>query len=264
MSSIFYQDFPCAGRGKAAPTVVLLHGWGMHSGVWAAFIPLLTPHVHVRCIDLPGCGRSAGLSLPSTLVSLAELMIEAMPAQAILVGWSLGGLLAMAMAANYPQQVSHLALMAASPCFVQRDDWPCAMPPAVFEQFTQDIAQNAEQGLKRFMALQCHGSPSQKQDFRFLQACAAQQSMPSAAALMQGLDWLKGTDGRPWLKKLAMPAHVLLGEHDALVPVSAAPAFNVLRPSATVSVVPGAAHVPFLSHPQACRDALLQWIGRPS
>lgn len=261
MSGIFYQDFPCAERDKAAPTVVLLHGWGMHADVWASFIPLLTPHVHVRCIDLPGCGRSAGLSLPSTLGALAELMIEVMPAQAILVGWSLGGLLALAVAANHPQRVSYLVLMAATPCFVQRDDWLCAMPLEVFEQFTQDVAQNAEQGLKRFMALQCHGSASHKQDLRFLQACAAQQPMSSDEVLMQSLDFLKENDGRSWLEKLAMPVHVVLGEHDALVPVSAAPALNVLRPSATVSVVSGAAHVPFLSHPQACHDALLHFIG---
>lgn len=261
MSRIFYQDHPCTGSDVDVPTLVLLHGWGMYSAVWETFIPLLTPHAHVRCVDLPGFGRSAGVPMPTTPEAMVDLLLDVAPAQAVWVGWSLGGLLAMTMAARHPQRVSHLVLMAATPCFVQRDDWPCAMPAREFDVFANAVKEDAALTLKRFLMLQCHGSTSHKQDLRFLQSCMAQQPVSSCEIMGQGLSLLGDNDRRALLSALSLPVLCLLGEHDALVPASVAPALSSLLPLSMVRVVPGAAHVPFLSHPQACRDAVLDLIG---
>lgn len=264
MSGIFYQDHSCTGTDAVAPTLVLLHGWGMHSAVWEAFIPLLTPYAHVRCIDLPGSGRSSDMPMPASPEVVADLLLEVAPAQAVWIGWSLGGLLAMTMAARHPQRVSHLVLMAATPCFLQREDWHDAMSARDFGLFAEALQQDVALTLKRFLALQCHGSASHKQDLRFLQSCVAQQPVSSREVMDQALAVLGDNDRRTLLSTLSLPVLCLLGEYDALVPASVAPALSSLLPSSTVRVVPGAAHVPFLSHPQACRDAMLNLIGAVS
>jgi pimeloyl-[acyl-carrier protein] methyl ester esterase len=264
MSGVFWQDFPCSETDADAPVLVLLHGWGMHSVVWESFIPVLTPHASVRCIDLPGFGRSAGVPMPTTPEAMVDVLLDVVPASAVWMGWSLGGLLAMVMAARYPQRVSHLMLMAATPCFVQKQDWPCAMPAQEFDVFANAVKDDAALTLKRFLMLQCHGTTSHKQDLRFLQSCLVRQPAPSREALEQGLALLGNNDYRALLSTLSLPVLCLLGEHDALIPASVAPVLLSLLPSSMVRVVSGAAHVPFLSHPQVCRDAVLDLIGTVS
>lgn len=263
MSGICYQDFPCSGATEA-PVLVLLHGWGMHSGVWEGVLPMLTPHARVRCIDLPGFGRSAGMSMPPSLESTTDILHEVAPAQAVWMGWSLGGLVAMEMASRFPQRVSRLVLVAATPCFVQREDWPCAMPAEDFSFFADSVRQDPASALRRFLALQCQGSVSSRQDLRFLQSCIAQAPAPSGNELEQGLALLQASDRRAAFVTLSSPVLCLLGEHDALVPAGVASALLSLRPSSAVRVVEGAAHVPFLSQPRACADAVLDFIGERS
>ncbi len=263
MSGIFYQDFPCSGATDA-PVLVLLHGWGMHSGVWEAFLPLLTPHARVRCIDLPGFGRSAGLPVPTSLESMTGVLQDVAPAQSIWVGWSLGGLLAMEMASRFPLQVSRLVLIAATPCFVERDDWPVAMPAQEFSAFAESVRRDAASALTRFLVLQCQGSVSVRQDLRYLQSCMAQGMPASSEALQQGLALLGNSDCRARVSELSVPVLCLLGQKDALVPASVASAPSFLPPSSVVRVVEGAAHAPFLSHPTVCANAVRDFIGARS
>lgn len=244
--------------------LVLVHGWGMQSGVWETFLPWLTPHVRVRCIDLPGHGRSAAVPMPASLDALAELLLAVAPARAAWLGWSLGGLVALKMAARFPPRVSQLVLMAATPCFVQREGWPWAMPAPDFRAFAESLRQDAALALKRFLALQCLGSVSARQDLRLLQACLADLPVVAGEPLQQGLALLGDSDRRARFAALAVPVLCLLGEQDALVPASVAADLSSLLPAAQVRVVPGAAHLPFLSHAQACRQALLDLLGSTS
>ena len=105
-------------------SLVLLHGWGMHSGVWSTLLPLLKQQFDLRLIDLPGLGRSTEC-LPQTyfMQAVCELISEKIPDQSILFGWSLGGSVAMSLAQDFPHKVSKVITLASNPCFVQRPDW---------------------------------------------------------------------------------------------------------------------------------------------
>lgn len=259
MSGVFVEDHFCTANPDA-PTLVLLHGWGLHSGVWRDFLPLLTPHVHVRCIDLPGSGRSRAMTIPATLDGMVEAVMQAAPARAIWAGWSLGGLVALAVAVRHPESTTALVLLAATPCFVQRSNWATAMPLAHFEEFSRTVEQDAGVALKQFLALQCKGSDTMKNDLRFLQETLRQQTMPASSTLIAGLDLLAASDLRESVKTMSIPLLALLGEHDDLVPAAVGVALRELNPRCTALVVAEAAHVPFVSHPVQCRDALLTFL----
>lgn len=259
MSGVFYEDHACTTSPDAA-TVVLLHGWGMHSGVWQEFVPLLTAHVHVRCIDLPGFGHGSAMAAPESLDDMVAAVMLAAPARAIWAGWSLGGLVALAIAARHPDRVTALVLLAANPCFVQKNGWLTAMPPLQFETFSDATRQNADAALKMFMTLQCKGSVSMKSDLRFLQAVAGQRGMPEASALRSTLDLLGTGDLREAAAQLDIPVLAINGEHDVLVPAGVAAALGALNPRCTGHVVTGAAHVPFISHSGHCRDVILTFM----
>ena len=133
--------------------LVLLHGWGVNSGVWARVLPELERNFDVHCIDLPGFGFNNGVKLADyTLSALAEIIAPLCPQGSILAGWSLGGLVASSIAFKYPEKVASLCLIASSPCFVTQPDWQ-GIEPAVLQQFSQDLTLNVNKTIERFLSL---------------------------------------------------------------------------------------------------------------
>lgn len=264
MNKALYHEIHEGPAG--APELVLLHGWGLHSGVWKNFLPLLTPHFRVTCIDLPGFGKNVSAKNTAAkngeAVSFSgffEAALALAPPKAVWLGWSLGGLLALEMAARYPARVQALCMMAATPCFVQRADWQPAMQAIVFSDFSEALQENPLLTLESFLSLQCKGSVSMKSDIRFLHSVLEQGPNLATASLQAGLQVLARGDLRSKLADLKVPVQFLLGENDVLVPAALQRALKIINFDAAVTVLPKAAHVPFLSHPQICRDALLDF-----
>ncbi len=103
------------GRG---PTIVLIYGWGASKYCWRFLTPLLSKKYTVYEIDLPGFGKSTKhvnvrYGLDDQSRRIAEFMDLKNIQRSFLVGSSLGGALALWMAAKYPMRV--LAVIALSP-----------------------------------------------------------------------------------------------------------------------------------------------------
>lgn len=257
MSAVLHHEV----HGKSGlPELVLLHGWGLHSGVWGKFLPWLAPHFRVTCVDLPGFGGNHGSG--HRFAEFFEAVQAVTPPRALWAGWSLGGLLALEMAARYPQRVQGLFMLAATPCFVQREDWRPAMKPDVFSDFADSLRENPLLTLESFLTLQCRGSASMRTDIRFLQSVLEAGPNLSTNALQTGLDVLVRGDLRSRLVAMRLPVHFLLGEKDVLVPTSLQPALKILQFDAGVTVLSAAAHTPFISHPEQTAKALTDFARR--
>jgi pimeloyl-[acyl-carrier protein] methyl ester esterase len=242
MSKLFTHS---SGSG---PDLVLIHGWGLHGGVWDGFVPLLEPHFRVLRVDLPGHG-SSGWSGETTLDEMAAAVLAAAPANAAWLGWSLGGLVAMRATLQAPARVSALLLLASTPCFVRRPDWQCALLPALLDTFAAELQQDYLRTLNRFLALQVRGGENSGAVLRVLRTRLLEKGEPAPAALRAGLDILRNTDLRDEVGALACPALVVAGERDTLVPAAAAGATADLMPNAHAAVVAGAGHAPFIARP---------------
>jgi pimeloyl-[acyl-carrier protein] methyl ester esterase len=106
----------------AGPDLMMVHGWGLHGGIWKPLLPLLEAHFRVTSVDLPGHGRS-GWQGEETLDAMAGALLSVAPAGAAWLGWSLGGLVAVRAALLAPTRVNALIEIASSPCFVRRPGW---------------------------------------------------------------------------------------------------------------------------------------------
>jgi pimeloyl-[acyl-carrier protein] methyl ester esterase len=243
----------------SGPTIVLLHGWGMHGGVWAEFARELADNFRVLTPDLPGFGRSrvawqAGADLPA----MVDLIRDALPARATWVGWSLGGLLALAAARRAPDAVDRLVLIGATPRFVQGTDWPCAMAGETLHQFAVDLERDYHATLNRFLSLQV-GS-GERDLLRQLRAQLLEHGEPHPDALRAGLAILERTDLRGELSAIHAPALVLHGARDRLVPIAAGDHLARQLPCARLVTLETAGHVPFLSHPAPCLSAVREFL----
>ncbi len=243
--------------GGTGPELVLLHGWGMNAAVWESLLPALQERYRVTRIELPGHGASPEQA--GGLQQWAGACLAVAPERAFWVGWSLGGLVAQQAALAAPQRIRALGLVAATPSFVQRDTWRHAMPREVLQQFASALLQDPRGTLKRFLALQVKGAGEARVLLRALNTAQERRPAPHPDGLQQGLDILLQTDLRDSLAQRGVSVRWLFGARDTLVPAQVAAEIAIRSPSASVSVIQGAAHAPFLSHPQR----FLQWLELP-
>lgn len=242
-----------AGQG---PALVLLHGWAMHGGVFAPLVRALAPRFDVVTVDLPGHGGSRDSALPLALDVVADALAALLPPRALVVGWSLGGLFALAYARRHAPRVRGLGLVAATPRFVHAADWPAGMDPRVFEQFGVDLAADYRGTLDRFLMLEAQGSAHLRDELRFLRDAVGARGEPAPRALHEGLGLLHDGDLREVLPQLAMPSLWLAGRRDRLVSPKAMRAAAALAPGARFHEYDHAGHAPFLTEPEAVAEAL--------
>jgi pimeloyl-[acyl-carrier protein] methyl ester esterase len=234
----------------AGPDLVLLHGWGMNAAVWEGLPPPLATGWRLWQIELPGHGESQFQLRHDSREAWADACLEQAPERAVWLGWSLGGMIALEAALRAPKRIRALVLLTATPRFVRAADWPAAMDAGVLAQFHQGLRTDPAGTLDRFLTLQVRGSEAAREALRTLRREIAQRPAPSAVALEIGLDLLRDTDLRGRIGSLACPTLWLFGQRDSLVPAGASEGIATLLPGARFCVIPGAAHAPFLSHPQ--------------
>lgn len=242
------------------PDLVLLHGWGMNGDVWEGVLPTLSQHYRTTIVDLPGHGRSLDCPRVYSLTNLSAALADVLPAQASLVGWSLGGMLATQFTLDHPQCVHKLALIASAPKFVRDSDWMDGVEPDVLDGFAAGLRQDFQQTIRRFIAIQAMGSEHARDEQRTLRERVFRHGNPQPAALEGGLNILRQADLRPRLPEIRCPSLLMVGEHDALFRRRAAEQTLELFPQASLSVVPGAGHAPFLSHPAIFLAALQAFL----
>jgi len=246
-----------AGQGR---DLVLLHGWGMNRRIWDPLVEALQDRFRVHRVDLPGHGESPWDASMATLERWSRAVLEVAPDGAVWVGWSLGGLVMLQAASREPHRLRALVGIAATPCFVRRRDWRTAMQPGLLEQFSEQLAQDREATLGRFLALQFQGVEEGRSLSRKTRERLAALPAPQPEALATGLELLRKSDLRAVLGELELPLLWLLGEQDRLVPPVLADALSRLAPGVTIRRISGAGHAPFLSHPQQVAGSIRRFL----
>lgn len=248
------------GRGRP---LLMLHGWAMHSGLWFPLLPRLIERYRVHLVDLPGHGYSDALVAPPALslrrvVEAVEVAIAetSAPGPLMILGWSLGGQVALEWARLRPERVGALVLISTTPNFAQRPDWPHAMAEATLRQFGDELTVAYRQTLQRFVTLQVQGSEHARDVLALLRSQLFARGEPSQQALRDTLELVASSDLRGEVGAISQPTLVIGGNRDTLTPVAAARWLASALPKGSLVVVPGAAHAPFLSHPEEVVEAL--------
>lgn len=258
--------------GSGAP-LLLIHGWGMHGGMWGGAVAKLAERCCVHVVDLPGHGLSRkpeDVSKPFSNLQLTthdlrlHSIIQQLAAQfqepLTVCGWSLGGQIALRWAMLEPHKIQRLALVSSTPCFVQQEDWVCAMAAGTLAGFSAALNENYAQTLRHFLALQVRGSERERELLASLRAALFSRGEPDLAALQAGLDILRDCDLRAALKDVTQPTLVIAGDRDTLTPLPASEYMASVMPAARLATIQGAAHAPFLSHPEQFIEHLKRFL----
>lgn len=235
-------------RLGTGPDLVLLHGWGMNGAVFDGIKTELSKQFRLHIIDLPGFGYSADLGIEDPdLSSWLDLMLKALPERAHLLGWSLGGMLAIRLAFLYPERVLSLITVASSPRFVAEPEWP-GVKPEVLTSFSAQLQADTHKTIERFLAIQALGSASARDDVRILRERLQSRPAPLHQALRMGLSLLQELDLRAELTTLDIPSLHLFGRLDGLVPARVLDVWpRASASNAVLHLFVDSSHAPFIT-----------------
>jgi pimeloyl-[acyl-carrier protein] methyl ester esterase len=236
-----------AAEAGALPPLVMLHGWGMNLRAFDALRGEFTD-LETWAIDLPGHGRSPWWSAAADFSAQRAAVLAALPPRCVLVGWSFGAKLALSIAADFPERVAALVLIAATPKHMQAEDWPQGMKPEAMRAFRRALEQDWQKTLDDFIWLQLRGSRNAEAAQRAIAGALAEEGAPDPAALASGLALLGSVDLRAQVPGIAAPALVIAGENDRVTPPAAAQWLAAQLPHATLVEIPRAGHAPLVSH----------------
>lgn len=229
--------------------LVLLHGWSMHTGVWRQFARFLAQCFQVICLDLPGHGRSESVQ-KYVLSEIAEALMRAISVSRFhLLGWSLGGTVALEMARRWPDRIVSVTVLAGNPCFVQTEHWP-GVKSEVLQSFADQLLNNGQATLMRFLALQVKGLSNANVLLKQLRQAVYECDAPEIEVLLGGLNILKSSDLGTYLASPTCPLRFILGDKDTMIPISCGLKIQQLSPEISVQILQNAGHVPFLTHQQ--------------
>lgn len=228
--------------------IILLHGWGMNKTIWSELVALLPDDMQSRihCFDLPGYGDNRIELQEYNLTCLTEWLAAQIHQPSIVIGWSLGGLLAQNLALNFPDKVSKVGLIASSPKFMKTDDWP-GIKAEVLTLFLKQLSKDHVKTVERFLAIQAIGSDSARKDISALKKVVLSVPLPSATALQEGLRILQNVDLREQLAQISCPIFALFGKLDSLVPIAAKSEIEKLNSNIQSTCFDKSSHAPFIS-----------------
>jgi pimeloyl-ACP methyl ester carboxylesterase len=250
----------CEGDGEA---LVLVHGSGTSGAIWRRAIPLLAgAGRRTVAPDLPGYGRSPaagrGFALTAVADALADGLGEAsVPAPYDLVGHSMGGAIALLLAARRPAAVRRLVLvapagLAALPTPVAALLGAVAAPYAVARRrLATPLLRSATVRRLALAGVARDGGSVPPEDAR-----AALASSAGATRIGPGLASAAAADLRAELASLRGPIGLVWGEHDPIIPRKRIEVIRAVREDVVLRVVPGTAHAPMLERPDAFVAAL--------
>jgi len=146
---------------------------------------------------------------------------------------------------------------------VWRPGWECAMAAETLAEFVAALQQDYALTLRRFLALQVRGSERERELLAALRSALLSRGEPDPGALQAGLEILCNCDLRGELPNIGQPALVIAGERDTLTPPQAAHYLAAQMPNARLVIIKGAAHAPFLSHPDEFMQHLTSFLHEP-
>jgi pimeloyl-[acyl-carrier protein] methyl ester esterase len=221
--------------------LVLIHGWGYDNSCWPdGLVAQLERHFNVILLALPGHGGASEHVLNTTdgddcvdqLDAWLDVTKAQLPNRYHVLGWSLGGQVAIRLAHNN-NHVDRLILLATNAKFVRDHDWQQGMGLELLIQFVEKYQAQPGKTMRRFASLQALGCEQSKT----LAAHLVEHMAPESSKLL-GLKLLHTLDERAHLKVLTKPCLIELATDDQLVPKDWVEKL-MLAPTCKVNLVAG-------------------------
>ncbi len=247
-------------RTGSGPAVLLIHGWNCNRTFWERQVHALRDRHTVITVDLRGHGESSrprtGYAIATMAGDLEHLVRALGVARIAVVGWSMGGMVALELARRLAERASALGLVCTTAGALADKKNPHAFAAELTDPMRAAMAADARAFLRDFAPnFFKEGATSP------LLAWATGQMQKTPAHVVGAcFDALLAFDARKTLATLTVPTTVLHGRHDAIFPLPHGEALARGIKRANLLVFENSGHSPFLEEPDPFNTALTNLV----
>lgn len=249
MEEIFSKKF---GKGKP---VVFIHGFCETHEIWNGFIEPFTDHHEIIVIDLPGFGASPLPHTPFSIDEIAARILTWMDEQhirrPIVIGHSLGGYVALAMAGTDTAKMSGLGLFH-STIFEDSEERKANR--------TKVIEFVSKHGVDPFIDTFVPGLFFDKHHPVISLVDNISRKTPQATLIAYSQAMRNRPSYEAVFKKLEMPTLILAGEKDGIIPVEISSKHLLYNPKAQLHLLPSVGHMAMYENPTEAQKIISAFI----
>lgn len=251
---------------REGPALLLVHGFPFDRAMWRFQVgPLTAAGYRVVVAELPGFGRSEALGRKEapleTMDAMAKEMVRVMDRlridRFIPVGFSMGGYVALAVAALAPARLAGLVLVDTR---AEADSEEARRKRDATAEQVQ--AHGTRQLAMAMMANQLTEATRTSERLLAEEVRAMMLRQPKATVIAALKAMRDRPDRRDLLKGLECPVLLVVGEKDPVTPPAAATVMSDLARKSDLVTIPGAAHLSPMERPDEVNEALLEWLGK--
>ncbi|MDO5640127.1 MAG: pimeloyl-ACP methyl ester esterase BioH [Neisseria sp.] len=240
-------------------TVYLIHGWAANHHIFDDLVPRLPADWHISAPDLPGHGQ-APFDGRFDVAAAADAIAAQISEPAHILGWSLGGLVALYLAQRHPEKVAALCLTASFAKFQAAPDYPEGLSNPALAKMVGLFGQDYHKYMKQFLQLQFLYAKDQQQILDKLLPDITRHGSP--AALQAALDAVAEADARAFLPEITAPTLLVFGGKDSITPPRMGEYLHRHLPHSEWHLIDKAAHAPFLTHAETFAELLTDFFRR--
>jgi pimeloyl-ACP methyl ester carboxylesterase len=260
---------------KSQPHLLMVHGLGDEADTWRhVFLPLAEAY-HTIALDLPGFGRSdqpdVDYSPQFMMKSVITFMDELNIHKVIIMGSSLGGILAHGLALAQPERISGLILVGGAllqPRQMQDLSIRLMKLPIIGEWLYTRLRKNPDAAFDSLNNVYHHLEKLPKADRDFLytrvnhRVWSDGQRRAYFSTLRNLIPWMKSVQEvlPAQLRQLEIPTLILRGEYDGLFSDTNANQLLKIQPDAKKFVIRDAGHLPHQEAPEAFLQIVKTWL----
>jgi pimeloyl-[acyl-carrier protein] methyl ester esterase len=238
--------------------LVMLHGFGCDSRVFASIGTKLSKDYDVWMVDIPGHGQTKEdfRSFHYSAYTILHALEGHLKSPYALLGWSMGGQIALEMHEQDPKLIESLILVSSTPKFVASEDFEKGMNKAVFNKFRKGLKENLEKTMSDFYSLMFSDNENGS-----LYLSNLQSQTPSQITLMDSMDSFEKYDERKFLPKISVPTLIITGDKDKVIDYKASVFMSKEIKGSMVRILKGAGHAPHLTRERELIDEISKFIG---
>ncbi|HEY0755270.1 MAG TPA: alpha/beta hydrolase [Ktedonobacteraceae bacterium] len=224
--------------GQGSP-LVLIHGFGVSGQIWQPILPYLAQQHRIYVLDLPGYGRST-FTPPWRLREMAPLLLtwlrELNLSSVALMGQSMGGAIALHLSALAPELIERVVLVSSA---------GIPLNASLSTLFWRSLLSTLQPG---------NGS--------YPWGLIRDVLRPRPVLFWQNTLEMAQSDFRVEIADLKIPALIIWGERDLLLPISLGQTLHAALPHATFVTFCGCGHRPMLAHPERLSALALDFLAK--
>jgi len=245
--------------GKGRP-IVLIHGWGMSGKIWDEFSKLMMSENKLYIIDLPGMGKSELIN-PYKIDNIINEIHGLIPEKVTIIGWSLGGQIAMKYYLKFPKSVSYLVCLSSTPCFIKKPGWEFGVSINFFSRFKKELLNNWQKTLRKFFLLQIKEDDEKESILKKLENSFMGDQPPKKEGLERALEILEEIDIRNDIKNINIPTLIISGKKDTISNYKASMWMHSQIKGSKIFIFDSAGHIPFINYQRKCFELIEEFLG---